>query len=110
MEHQAKGAAVVGSVQNILFSSCFASIRELAVVAVFTIVVYDLGLLVDPAPIGPWLKKKLLGQKTNSKHLYHWAMGPSSIVVMYQGYDISGYILYIRKQYAQIMRRHTMDS
>jgi hypothetical protein len=62
MEHKAKGAAVVGSVQNILFSSCFASVRELAVVTVFTVVVYDLGLLVDPAPT-VWYQSRRLTKR-----------------------------------------------
>ena len=30
--------------------------------------------------------------------LYHLAMGPSSIVLMYEGYNINAYTFYMRKQ------------
>ena len=50
---------------------------------------------------GPWLKEKCLGQQTNSKDLHHLAMGPSSTVLMYEGYDINAYTFYTRKQDAK---------
>ena len=42
-----------------------------------------------------------MGQQTNSKELYHLAMGPSLIVLMYEGYDINAYIFCMRKQDAK---------
>ena len=42
-----------------------------------------------------------MGQQTNSKELYHLAMGPSSTVLMYEGYDINAYTFYMRKQDAK---------
>ena len=33
--------------------------------------------------------------------LYHLAMGPSSIVLMYEGYNINAYTFYTRKQDAK---------
>ena len=50
---------------------------------------------------GQWLKEKFLGQQTSSKELYHLAMGPSSTVLMYEGYDINVYTFYMRKQDAK---------
>ena len=50
---------------------------------------------------GQWLKEKFWGQQTNSKELYHLAMVPSSIVLMYKGYDINAYTFYTRKQDAK---------
>ena len=42
-----------------------------------------------------------MGQQTNSKELYHLAMGPSSTVLMYEGYDINAYTFCMRKQDAK---------
>ena len=42
-----------------------------------------------------------MGQQTNLKELYHLAMGSSSTVLMYEGYDINGYTFYTRKQDAK---------
>jgi len=47
---------------------------------------------------GSWLRLKLTGVETGHRELDLLAMGPSSNVLMFQGYDINAYTFYTRKQ------------
>ena len=49
-----------------------------------------------------------MGQQTNSNDLYHLAMGPSLIVLMYEGYDINAYTFYMKKQDAKSVNQNSV--
>ena len=47
---------------------------------------------------GDWLRRKLMGVETRTTELDLLAIGPSSTVLNFQGYDINAYTFYTRKQ------------
>ena len=47
---------------------------------------------------GSWLRLKLTGVETGHHELDLLAMGPSSNVLVFQGYDINTYTFYTKKQ------------
>ena len=54
--------------------------------------------IVDRESFGSWLRLKLTGVETGHRELDLLAMGPSSNVLIFQGYDINAYTFYTKKQ------------